>query len=298
MEGRERWLRHTVDPTEAGRTVEEILRGPMEISGRMIQRLTRSRGIRLGSKPGQLGRRVRPGEVVSARVAPSEKPTLAPVRMDLAIVHEDDDLIVVDKPAGLLVHPTSATHRRTLAHGLASHFRDRGIDAPVRPVHRLDRETSGLLLVAKSAFAHQHLDRQLRQGEVAREYLAIVEGSPTPASGVVDSPIGRTPGRPGLRAVRADGDRAVTRFETLDQCEGLTLLRIRLETGRTHQIRVHLAHIGHPVAGDRVYGASPRPGFERHALHAARIGFRHPRSAERLSFSSPLPAELATLLAA
>ncbi len=288
-----RWAEHTVTPEEAGRTVQDILTGPMQVSRRMIQKLTRSQGIHLNRRAAFLARKVRAGDVVAARVAPEEEAGLAPVPMELHLVHEDADLLVVDKPPFLLVHPTSPDQDRTLAHGIAHHYLEAGLRARVRPVHRIDRDTSGLVLVAKTAFAHQHLDRQLRERVLKREYLALVDGAVEEEEGVVDAPIARDKRNPNLRAVRPGGEPALTRFRVEERLPGATLLRLELETGRTHQIRVHMLHAGHPVLGDRQYGGAGASLIRRQALHAARLSFLHPTTGEAIVCEAPLPQDMA-----
>lgn len=290
----QRWIHHTVTVEEAGGTLQQILTGPMEISGRMIQRLTRSQGIRLNRQPAFLGRKVREGDVVAARVAAAEEAGLEPVAMELDVVHEDDDILVVNKPPFLLVHPVSPAHTHTLAHGIVHHYREQGLRAKVRPVHRLDRDTSGLLLVAKTGFAHQHLDRQLRERSMRREYLALVHGVVEAAEGLIDAPIGRDKQNPQLRAVRPNaGEPALTRFRVAERLADASLVELELETGRTHQIRVHLAHLGHPLIGDSQYGGRSLSPLRRQALHAARLAFAHPVSGAPLSLEAPLPADMA-----
>lgn len=289
----QRWIRHTVTPEQAGRTVEEVLTGSLEVSRRMIQRLTRSQGIRLNGKAAFLARKVRAGDVVAARVASREEATLPPVRMDLAVLYEDAEVLVVDKPPHLLVHPTTPAHRDTLAHGVAHHLQMQGLETRVRPIHRIDRDTSGLVLFAKSSFAHQHLDRQLRERELKREYLALVDGVVAEESGEVDAPIGRHPFNPALRAVsREGGEAALTRYRVVERYPSATLLQLELETGRTHQIRVHLAHVGHPLLGDLQYGGPRVPGLGRQALHAYRVRFRVPGRGDEVHCEAPLPADL------
>ncbi|MBV9774613.1 MAG: RluA family pseudouridine synthase [Gemmatimonadetes bacterium] len=290
----QRWIEHTVSAEEVGRTVEEILTGPLQVSRRMIQRLTRSRGLRLNRGPAYLARKVRAGDVVAARVAAAEEAGLEPVPMELRVVHEDADVLVVDKPPFLLVHPTSPDQRSTLAHGVAHHYREQGLHARVRPVHRIDRDTSGLVLFAKTGFAHQHLDRQLRERELSREYLALVQGVMEQDAGTIDAPIGRDRQHPELRAVRPGaGEPALTRFRVEERYVGATLVRLELETGRTHQIRVHLAHAGHPVLGDRQYGRAGLSLLKRQALHAARMSFTHPATGASLTLEAPLPDDMA-----
>lgn len=292
----QRWLDHTVGEAEAGSTVREVLRGPMALSGRMIQRLTRAKGILVNRRPAFLERRLRAGDVVAARIGAEEEPGLPPVAMPLRILMEDADMLALDKPAGMLVHPVAAEHRRTLAHGVAHHLLSHGIHARVRPVHRIDRDTSGVVLFAKSARAQAALDLELREHHVQRSYLALVAGHPSADDGLVDAPIGRHSSNPTLRAVRAGGDAARTRYRVLERLPGAALLELELETGRTHQIRVHMAHLGHPVLGDRWYGA-PASAIRRPALHAHRLAFPHPADGRRLEVTAPLPEDMARLIA-
>jgi 23S rRNA pseudouridine1911/1915/1917 synthase len=261
----------------------------------MLQRLTRSRAIRLNGRPTHLQRKTRAGDVVAARLAPLETPVLEGVPMPLRIVHEDADVLVLDKPAGILVHPAGSESRPTLAHGVAHHLASRGISARVRPVHRIDRDTSGLVLFALSAHAHQKLDGQLRERTLAREYLAFVRGTPGADEGVVDAPIARDPRRAHLRMVRPGGESARTRYRVVERFSAAALLALELDTGRTHQIRVHLAHLGHPVLGDRPYGGAGAEPIRRQALHAARLAFDHPATGEAVELRSPLPEDLAAL---
>src|SRR5215207_4914399 len=290
-----KWMQHTVAEDEAGRTVQEVLTGTMGISRRMIQKLTRARGVEVNRRPAFLGRKVRVGDVVSAKVGFDEEPGLEPVEMPLHIVHEDADVLVLDKPPFVLVHPTSPEQKATLAHGVAHHFASRGVRARVRPVHRIDRDTSGLVLFASSAVAHQRLDAQLREGGVTRIYQALVDGVVAEDAGEVDAPIGRHARHPHLRTVRPDGEPALTRFRVLERFPAATLLELELETGRTHQIRVHMAHIRHPVLGDRQYGRAGAEAMKRQALHASRLSFVHPSTGERLTFDAPLPEDISHL---
>ena len=291
----ERWTEHTVTPDEAGRTLQELLTGPMGVSGRMIQRLTRSNGIRVNRKPGFLAAKVRAGDVVAVRLAAPEESSLVPEAMELSVVHEDADVMVLDKPPYLFVHPTAPGQTGTLAHGIAHHWLAAGLQAKVRPVHRLDRDTSGLLLVAKTSYAHQHLDRQLRERTLRRTYQAFVRGRVEQEEGTIDAPIGRHRANASLRAVRPDGEPAVTHWRVLERFRDATLLQVELDTGRTHQIRVHLAHLGHPVLGDRQYNSGDRAPVRRQALHASAISFAHPATGEAMAFEAPLPADLASL---
>jgi 23S rRNA pseudouridine1911/1915/1917 synthase len=216
---------------------------------------------------------------------------------EFEVVYEDPDLMVVDKPAGLVTHPAPGHSGITLAEALRG--RAAGGPDPQRAgiVHRLDRDTSGLLVIAKTEEAHAALAKQLKAREVRREYLALVAGHPDSQSGTIDAPIGRDRARRTVVSTRSDRPRAaVTRFEVIERLPATTLLRVRLETGRTHQIRAHLQAIGHPVVGDPDYGANLKgPGpfmLGRQFLHAARLAFDHPVTGERIDVESPLPPDL------
>jgi 23S rRNA pseudouridine1911/1915/1917 synthase len=230
-------------------------------------------------------------------VAPEQRadPDTRADGVEFGVAYEDDDLIVVDKPAGVVVHPAPGHPTGTLAQALAG--RAAGGEG-FRPgiVHRLDRDTSGLLVVAKSEEIHRALQEQLRRREIKREYLALVEGRPDARSGTIDAPIGRDRGSRTVMSTRTDKPReAVTHFEIEEELPRTTLLRVRLLTGRTHQIRAHLAAIGHPVCGDPVYGGGTsggRLGLTRQFLHASNLLFSHPRTGERVDCESKLPADL------
>jgi 23S rRNA pseudouridine1911/1915/1917 synthase len=237
------------------------------------------------------------GEMIAIEL-PDRYAKLEAEELDVAVPYEDEHLLVVDKPAGLVVHPSAGHGHGTLVHGLVS----RGIAggaAPERPgiVHRLDRDTSGLLVVTRSAEAHRGLGRLLRRRELVREYLALVRGRPRSWRGRIEAPIGRDRSDPTRMSLDSSSPReAVTLFEVVELLARHALLRVRLETGRTHQIRVHLAAIDQPVSGDPVYGVGGDLGLGRQFLHAARLAFRHPMTGVAVDVSSALPAELADAL--
>ncbi|MHB8659009.1 MAG: RluA family pseudouridine synthase [Solirubrobacteraceae bacterium] len=239
---------------------------------------------------------VRAGESVVVRIE-AEPGAATDVEVAFTVVFEDPHLLVVDKPAGVVVHPARGHRTGTLAQGLA--VRGAGGGDPWRAgiVHRLDRDTSGLLVVAKSDALHRALKTLLAERRLRREYLALVAGRPSARSGTIDAPIGRDRGNRLLMSVDTDEPReARTHFEVIRPLARATLLRVVLETGRTHQIRVHMAAIGHPVSGDRQYGDSPSFGLERQFLHAARLAFEHPVTHAPVDVSSPLPDDLARAL--
>jgi 23S rRNA pseudouridine1911/1915/1917 synthase len=237
--------------------------------------------------------RVMPGERVAVEIPEAESGE--PAEVPFEVVYEDDHLMVVDKPAGVVVHPAPGHSGPTLAEALA----DRAAGGePERAgiVHRLDRDTSGLMIVAKSEEAHRRLQRMIRRREVTREYLALVSGAPPSDSGTVDAPIGRDRLKRTTVSSRTDRARpAVTHFEVLERLARTSLLRVRLETGRTHQIRAHLAAIGHPMCGDRQYGGEAcgrRLGLERQFLHSASLMFNHPFTGAQVACESKPPADL------
>ncbi len=237
------------------------------------------------------------GETVAVEEAEAGAETGEVPPAPFALAYEDEHLLVIDKPPGVVVHPARGHRQGTLVQALAG--RVAGGEDPERPgvVHRLDRDTSGLLVLARSDAVHAALKAQLARRELVREYLALVEGRPPARSGTIDAPLGRD------RRVRTristdtdEGREAITHFEVERALPHDTLLRVRLETGRTHQIRAHLLAIGHPVAGDREYGAPGRHGLERQFLHAARLAFPHPVTGAAVDVSSPLPADLEAAL--
>ncbi len=230
--------------------------------------------------------------------------------LPLVVAYEDDDVIVIDKPAGMVVHPAAGNADGTLVNALLHHCAGQlsGIGGVARPgiVHRIDKDTSGLLIAAKNDQAHVGLAKQFADHSIAREYLAIVSGRPMPTKGTIDAAMGRSNSdRKKMAVVDSDrGKRAVTHYAMVEALPDATLVRCRLETGRTHQVRVHLTHIGHPLLGDPVYGrprkgngaALAKLGFKRQALHAAHLGFIHPISGNELAFTSELPVDMLELL--
>ena len=247
---------------------------------------------------GQLARpaqRVRRGDVIVVNVPPARPPVnLIPQDIPISIVHEDAAIAVVDKPAGLPVHPGPGHPDNTLVNALLARCPDiRGVGGELRPgiVHRLDLDTSGLLVVAKSQLAHQRLTAQMQNRTALKEYTAVAVGAVAPESGAIDAPIGRHPYHRQRMAVVADGRAARTHYRTVASPAGHSVLAVTLETGRTHQIRVHLAHRRCPLLGDKVYGRASAL-LERQFLHAARLGFHHPATGRWNEFHAPLPPEL------
>jgi 23S rRNA pseudouridine1911/1915/1917 synthase len=288
-----------VPPEAAGERLDRFLSGLPEIGSRAAAgRLLSQGGVRVNGSREPKSHRLAPGDVLDVSVPERRPSALEPEQIDLRIAFEDDSLLVVDKPAGIVVHPSAGHARGTLVHGLLGHEVAGGKEAE-RPgiVHRLDRDTSGLLVVARSDEAHRRLQQLLRQRKIAREYLALVRGRPRSRRGRIEAPIGRDRQDPTRISLDTDAPRdAVTNFEVLETMRRHALLRVALETGRTHQIRVHLAAIDLPVSGDPVYGFGGDLGLERQFLHAARLAFPHPMTGEPVEVASPLPGDLEAAL--
>lgn len=249
-------------------------------------------------RPRKAAVRLRAGQRVQVLGPPADPLAVSPEPIPLDVCYEDGDLLVVNKPAGLTVHPAPGHPRGTLVNAVLARVPGLSSGGALRPgiVHRLDKDTSGLLVVAKNDEAYRKLTAQLRARTVVREYLVAVRGEVADSAGVIDAPIGRHPAQRTRMAVVPRGRPAVTRYRVRERYTGATLLECRLETGRTHQIRVHLQHLGHPVLGDPVYGRTHVPGMNRQALHAARLEFVHPRTGEHLAFAGALPDDFAALL--
>jgi 23S rRNA pseudouridine1911/1915/1917 synthase len=295
-------------------TVEESGRGTRldrwlatnlpDVSRARLQALIAGGSVRVDGALRKAAHRLQGGEIVEVVMPPPAVETLVPEPIALSIVHEDGEVLVIDKPAGMVVHPGAGHSRGTLVSAVLAHAPSiAGVGGPRRPgvVHRLDKGTSGLIVIAKTSRAYDSLVAQLAARSVKRRYLAVVHGRVPHAEGIVEAEIGRHPHDRVRMAVRPPGrgKRAVTRYRVLERFAHFTYLEAALETGRTHQIRVHMASLGHPVAGDDLYGRgtrSPVPLGGGLALHAAGLSFVHPVTQERLEFSAPMPSRIEGLL--
>ena len=268
------------------------------LSRSQLRRIVADGWVRLNGLPAKPSQRVRAGDWVSLTTPPPHRLDVIPQWMPLTVVHQDQHIVVIDKPAGLSVHPGPGHPDRTLVNALLARCPDiQGIGGTIRPgiVHRLDKDTSGLMVVAKTQAAHQALSEELKARRVTKGYLALAVGSVTSMEGQIDAPIARDPRQRKRMAVVVGGREARSRYRVIERMGGHTLLELYLETGRTHQVRVHLAYIGHPILGDAVYGKRD-PLLARHFLHAYHLGFQHPISGAPVEFHSPLPDELACVL--
>ena len=286
-----------VNPEDTGTRLDAWLAGQLpDVTRSAAARLCEEGRVTAAGKPLAKNYRLSGGEAVSVTLPDPEPVDVAPQNIPLDVVYEDSDVIVVNKPKGLVVHPAPGHPDGTLVNALLHHCGDSlsGIGGELRPgiVHRIDRDTSGLIIAAKNDVAHQKLSAQLQDHTLARIYRCIVIGNLREDSGTVDAPIGRHPADRKKMAVVAGGRSAVTHWSVLERFPGYTYVECRLETGRTHQIRVHMAHIGHPILGDTVYGNKRAvPGLQGQCLHAVGLQFRHPRTGGLVELTCPLPEE-------
>ena len=292
-------VKQRVPDEAAGERLDRFLASLPELGSRgLAERLLDTGTVLVDGRPLGKSHRLAGGEELEFEPPQEVATELTPEPMNLRIAFEDEHLMVVDKPAGLVVHPASGHATGTLVHGLLEHDIAGGDAARPGIVHRLDRDTSGLMVVARSEEAYVRLQDLVRERALERHYAALVVGRPRSRSGRVEAPIGRDRRDPLRQSLDTDKPReAITHFEVRELLERHTLLDVRLETGRTHQIRVHLAAIGLPVAGDNVYGRPRELGLKRQFLHAGRLAFPHPFTEERVDVESPLPADLTAALA-
>ena len=302
----------TVSVSDAGTRLDAYLASQIKDWSRArLQRLIEAEDVLVNGKPAKPSYKVSAGDVIEIELTAPPLASFTPENIPLEIIFEDDDLVVVNKPAGLVVHPAAGAPSGTLANALAYHFQQLSKHAgSIRPgiVHRLDKDTSGLLVVAKTESAHEDLADQFRAREIFKSYVALVYGVVKHESGRIDQPIARDPRNRTRMAIVAGGRGALSLYRVRRSYESFTLLDVELKTGRTHQIRVHLSWLKHPVVGDELYSGGRENSVQdvrlraeirklrRQFLHAEQLGFRHPKTGEQMKFTAPLPPELAGLL--
>ena len=293
----ERIITYTIDSASAGLRIEQYLRR----RGYSYQNLTQLKKMResilLNGAWTYMRTSVKDGDILAVHIQePESSPNIPPVKLPLDIVYEDEDIIVVNKPAGMPVHPSLNNYENSLANGLMYYYREQGKPFIFRCTNRLDRDTSGLTVIAKHMVSSSILSSMGMRHEITREYLAIVRGALNPSEGTIDAPIGRAGSSLIERKIDFEnGERAVTRYRVAKEQNGHSLVSLILETGRTHQIRVHMKYIGYPLVGDYLYNPDMEY-IDRQALHSHRLSFTHPVTGEKMEFTAPLPTDMRKIL--
>ncbi|XXM73455.1 RluA family pseudouridine synthase [Lysinibacillus sphaericus] len=293
-------IQHIIQQNEQGERIDKIVSGlNKEWSRSQVQQWIKDGHIKVDEEKVKANFKCPAESTITVTIPEPEALDVEPENLHLDITYEDSDVIVVNKPKGMVVHPAPGHYSCTMVNGLMHHCKDlSGINGVLRPgiVHRIDKDTSGLLMVAKNDLAHEHLVNQLVAKTVTRKYTAIVHGTIPHEYGTIDAPIGRDPKDRQSMTVVDNGKNAVTHFKVLERFKDFTLVQCELETGRTHQIRVHMKYIGYPLAGDPKYGPRKTLNIDGQALHAGVLGFNHPRTDEYMEFQAELPEEFVQLL--
>lgn len=301
-------ITYTVPDAEDGWMLKTVLQRRLGVSRKLTSRLKLTeQGITLNGERVYISERVKAGDHVAIRLEQETSEDILPQPIPFDILYEDDALLIVNKEPGVIVHPTHGHYTDTLANGVVHYWQQRGERFRFRPVHRLDQETSGVLAIAKNAYVHQHISEQMISGGVQKQYTAFVHGPLAALEGRIDGPIDRDPAEPHRRIVTDDGYPSLTFYKVKENFQHGSRVEIQLGTGRTHQIRVHMSWLGHPLIGDKMYGApliAEMPdtvrtaamlleaGISRQALHAEKLGFIHPLSGQQVEFIAPLPKDM------
>lgn len=288
-------LIYVVDPADNYTFLREVLTNRLQLSHSLQIRLKAQNKIKVNGQVTRTNYRLQPGDIVTIGIDLEETSEIRPIFAPLDIIYEDFDCLVINKPPGMAVHSLHGGPDITLANAVTYYWAEQSKTLLFRPVNRLDKDTSGLVLVGKSQYAHQAMFRQQKAGTITRRYLAVVEGIVSRDRGSIDLPIAHPDPALRPRTVDPSGKRAITHFEVIRRLNGFTLLSLTLGTGRTHQIRVHLSHLGHPICSDTLYG-HPSPYISRQALHAGELSFLQPRTGSPLHMVAPLPRDMADLL--
>lgn len=277
---------------ESGRIDKVLTNLFTDYSRSQIQLWLKNGAVSVNGQPVKANYKVKQGDEITVLIPEPETLDVVPENIPLTIVYEDEDVAVINKPQGMVVHPSAGHTHGTMVNALMYHIKDLStINGVIRPgiVHRIDKDTSGLLMVAKNDQAHESLAQQLKDKTSLRKYVALIHGEIPHEKGTINAPIGRSKENRKMQAIREDGKSAVTHFTVLERFEGFTLVELKLETGRTHQIRVHMKYIGYPLAGDPVYGPKKTLKGNGQFLHAQMLGFTHPTTNEKMIFEAPLP---------
>ena len=290
-------FKYTVDLQNKGRTVRSILKNEFRFSHNLIKKFKYHGTVYCNRIPVYMNHIVETNDIIEAEVNFVETSNnVKPVKMDLCILYEDEYLIALDKPPGIIIHPLGINSDNTIANGLMHYFMDNGLQIRIRPVSRLDRDTTGVIVFSKNEFIHEKLSGQMQSKLYKKEYTGVVHGCPVAPSGTIDLPIARMKGSIILREVSEAGAPAITHYTVSEYLNNAAVVRFVLETGRTHQIRVHCRSIGHPLVGDTLYSDIPTKLISRQALHSHSVSFVHPVTGRPLKVSSPIPQDILNLL--
>lgn len=290
-------LSYVVDCESDGKPVKYILKNKLELSERLIKKLKYDSKILKNSIPVYINEAVSVADVIEAIIDfEEENEDIIPENLPIDIIYEDDGMIAVNKQAGIVVHPTSKHFTGTIANGIMYYFKQNDINKTIRPVSRLDRDTSGIIIFAKNQYIQENLIRQMTAKTFRKEYVGIVTGSLEQDKGTINLPIERQPGSIMLRHISQTGSPSVTHFEVIERFTAATYVRFELETGRTHQIRVHCQAIEHPLLGETLYSDLQTDLIERQALHSIKVSFNHPQTNEKICLTAPLPKDIENVL--
>lgn len=289
-------ISYTIEAEQNGKTVKQVLKGRFGFSARLFTKLKQAGGVYINQKKAQYHTLVKEGDSLVVRF-PEETSDFTPQNIPLEIVYEDEYLLIINKEPNMVVHPTKSHAFGTLSNALMYYYKEKGEVHKIRFINRLDRDTSGLILVAKNSYIQQNISQQMIDNKVVKKYKALVEGVMENEVETIDLPIGQKVKDAIKREVFPGGAPSITHYKVEEQLEGMALLDITLETGRTHQIRVHLEAIGHPIVGDTLYGQASE-GINRQALHAYSLTFKHPILGKELVISIPLPKDMENLIKA
>ncbi|WP_404987744.1 RluA family pseudouridine synthase [Clostridium culturomicium] len=289
-------VRYTVTKVGNNVKIRDYMKDELNLSGRFIRNSAMGQRLMVNGKEVRLRYRLSEGDEIQVKVTKEENQDIQGENLNIQVVYEDDDLLIVNKPPFMVVHPTKSHPTGTLANGVIYHFRENNDNSIVRLVSRLDRDTSGLIMIAKNQFSHMSLAKSMEQDLIEKSYLAIIHGHLRDKEGTIDRPIGRPTNETIKRAVLEDGQRSITHFKVIEEYKDSALVQLILETGRTHQIRVHLSYEGHPIYGESLYSEfNDEELINRQALHAFRLKLPHPRSGEILEFQCEMPEDMKKL---
>lgn len=283
-----------IDESLSGKTVKEILKYDLKLSNRIINKIKGINGIKINNQNVFVNFVTKANDILELLIDDDFSEHIIPEKMNIDIIYEDDNILAVNKPPGLVVHPTTYHFTGTLANGIMYYFKEANISSKFRPVNRLDRDTSGIVLIAKSQLSHSILSNQLIKNEFKKEYIAIVHNNFENQNGIINAPIARKPGSMIERYIHESGQSAVTYYSVLSQSNNATLVKIGLQTGRTHQIRVHFNYIGHSLFGDTLYGGD-NSIIQRQALHCLKINFTHPINRRNVCILCDVPDDMRSL---